>query len=56
MNGGPLSSFHRILTASVLMCLVSVTWSPVALAETAWKEDGWYMVLTRLPTLQMFKF
>ncbi|EHR76518.1 MAG: hypothetical protein MG2_0930 [uncultured Candidatus Poseidoniales archaeon] len=41
MNEGHLSSFHRMLTASVLMCLVSVAWSPVALADTAWKEDGW---------------
>ena len=41
MNEGQLSSFHRMLTASVLMCLVSVAWSPVALADTAWEEDGW---------------
>ena len=32
---------HRTLTVMVLACLVSVTWIPVALADSAWEEDGW---------------
>ena len=32
---------HRTLTVMVLACLVSVTWSPAALADSAWEEDGW---------------
>lgn len=34
-------SMHRTLTFMVLTCLISVAWSPVALAESAWEEDGW---------------
>ena len=41
MNGAHTSPVHRTLTLSVLACLVCVAWSPVALADTAWKEDGW---------------
>lgn len=32
---------QRCLTLSILVCLCSVAWSPVALAESAWQEDGW---------------
>ena len=32
---------HRTLTIMVLACLVSVAWSPIAVAESTWEEDGW---------------
>lgn len=41
MAGGKAKGLQRCLTFTVLACLLSVTWSPVALAESAWQEDGW---------------
>jgi len=33
--------FVRSITLSILLCLLSSTFSPVAVAEMSWKEDGW---------------
>ena len=33
--------FGRAMTLSILLCLLSSTFSPVAVAEVGWKEDGW---------------
>ena len=33
--------FVRSITLSILVCLLSSTFSPVAVAEISWKEDGW---------------
>ena len=33
--------FARSITLSILICLLSSTLSPVAVAEISWEEDGW---------------
>ena len=33
--------FARSITLSILLCLLSSTLSPVAVAEISWEEDGW---------------
>ena len=35
------NSFVRVMTLSILLCLLSSTFSPVAVAEDSWQEDGW---------------
>jgi len=41
MSDGTGRLHHRALTLTVLACLLSVAWSPAALAESAWEDDGW---------------
>ena len=41
MSDGVGRGLHRILTVTVLACLFSVSWSPAALADAAWQQDGW---------------
>ena len=33
--------FLRSFVVTVLMCLLSSTFSPVAMADVNWEEDGW---------------
>ena len=33
--------FLRSFVVAVLLCLLSSTFSPVAMAEVGWDEDGW---------------
>ena len=33
--------FVQSLTLSILLCLLSSTFSPVAAADISWEEDGW---------------
>ena len=40
-QGNQMTKGSRLLTIFVLITMISVTWSPTALAELEWDDDGW---------------